>query len=150
VDRYSRRQRSEIMSAVRKTDTAPEMRVRRLLHRLGFRFRLHRRDLPGKPDVVLPKHRTAVFVHGCFWHCHDCPKGTLKPATNRRFWAKKLADNLARDTRNRMALEARGWRVLVIWECETRNTEVTQRKLLEHLLQPGTTGRSKASRGRGG
>lgn len=111
---------SERMRRVRQRDTAPELKVRRALHRLGLRFRLHRRDLPGSPDIVLPKLRTAIFVHGCFWHRHqNCPR-TTTPKTRTRFWSDKFEDNMNRDKRNTVALERSGWRVAIIWECETR------------------------------
>jgi DNA mismatch endonuclease, patch repair protein len=149
VDRVTREKRSALMAGIRKEDTWPELVVRRLLHRLGFRFRLHRRDLPGRPDLVLPRHRTAVFVHGCFWHCHTCPKGTTKPVNNRAFWHKKLADNEARDARNRQLLEAAGWHVVVVWECETASADLLTRKLCQTLKPPATRS-SRRSRGRAG
>jgi DNA mismatch endonuclease, patch repair protein len=115
--------RSRMMSAVRSRNTAPEMRVRRFLHACGFRYRLHVRALPGCPDIVLPKFRTAIFVHGCFWHQHSgCAKARL-PTSNSAFWADKLARNVARDRAAIYSLEQDGWRVLVVWECETRQQE---------------------------
>ena len=112
--------RSRMMSGIRGKDTKPEMAVRRTLFAAGFRFRLHRRDLPGAPDVVLPGRRVAVFVHGCFWHRHEgCPYAKL-PATRPEFWKAKLEGNAGRDRRNAEALRAAGWRVLVVWECATR------------------------------
>lgn len=113
--------RSEMMARVRSKDTKPEKLVRSLLHALGYRFRLHRRDLPGSPDIVLPARKVAIFVHGCFWHGHSCKRAGRLPKTNADFWAKKLADNLARDARNRSALENLGWKVLVVWECELKD-----------------------------
>jgi DNA mismatch endonuclease (patch repair protein) len=109
------------------------MMVRSLAHRMGYRFRLHRRELPGKPDLVFPARRKVILVHGCFWHVHDCPHGRVKPATNAAFWANKRDGNATRDRRNLAALEAAGWSVLVIWECETRNAEPLGRKLREFL-----------------
>ncbi|MFN7009308.1 MAG: very short patch repair endonuclease [Allorhizobium sp.] len=106
------------MQAVRSGDTKPEIAVRKLLHRLGYRFRLRRSDLPGKPDIVLPRHRLAVFVHGCFWHRHDCKRATM-PKTRTEFWEAKLSANAARDARVMKALHELGWRTVVIWECET-------------------------------
>jgi len=126
-------QRHRNMSAIRGADTKPELIVRSLAHRLGYRFRLHRRDLPGKPDLVFPARRKVILVHGCFWHVHDCPYGRVKPATNPGFWAKKRGENAARDQRNIAALEAAGWRVLVIWECEARSPEPLSRRLSEFL-----------------
>ena len=106
------------MSAVRQEGTAPELAVRSELHRLGYRFTLRRKDLPGRPDVVLPRHRIAVFVNGCFWHWHSsCSKGTI-PKTNKAFWKEKLTKNRARDQKNETKLMTAGYRVLVLWECE--------------------------------
>ena len=111
------------LAAVRSRDTAPELIVRRLLHGLGFRFRLHRRDLPGRPDIVLPKHHLVIQVHGCFWHRHcGCPYSQV-PITNTEFWQTKFRRNVERDARVRAELEALGWRVLVVSECETRDVE---------------------------
>jgi DNA mismatch endonuclease (patch repair protein) len=115
--------RSRIMSSVGRRDTRPEVLVRQLLHSLGYRFRLHRRDLPGTPDVVLPRHQLAVFVHGCFWHRHAGCRRTTTPADNRDYWLAKFGRNVARDRRNRADLRRAGWRVLVVWECEVRNPE---------------------------
>ena len=113
--------RSEIMSRIRGRDTAPEIVVRKIIHALGFRFRLQRRDLPGTPDVVLPRHRTAIFVHGCFWHRHPgCSRATT-PKTNGDFWHAKFDRNVERDRAAVQALQAVGWRVEVVWECETRD-----------------------------
>ncbi len=123
AEKLSPDRRSENMRRVRGKDTKPEMVVRRLLHRLGYRFRVHRRDLPGRPDIVLPKYKTVVFVHGCFWHGHTCRKGVLRPVNNAEFWAKKIDDNVRRDLRSCTALQDAGWRVLVIWECRLKEPE---------------------------
>lgn len=124
VDRLTPERRYWLMSRVGPKNTAPEMRVRRAAHAVGLRFRLHRKDLPGTPDLVFPKHRVALFVHGCFWHRHPgCRKASV-PGTRREYWAEKFETNVARDARNRAALEAAGWHVAVIWECETRDAEV--------------------------
>lgn len=120
MDRVPPAVRSRMMSRVRRRDTAPELRVRRALHAAGFRFRLHRRDLPGRPDIVLPAFRTAVFVHGCFWHGHDCPRGR-RPASNSAFWAAKLDKNLERDRDSVAALNRSGWAVKIVWECQVDN-----------------------------
>jgi DNA mismatch endonuclease (patch repair protein) len=109
------------MSRIRSRDTAPEKAVRSLLHRLGFRFRLHPQRLPGKPDIVLTRHRTAVFVHGCFWHRHPGCRCATTPGTRTAWWLAKFARNVARDTAVRSALRAAGWRVVVVWECELRD-----------------------------
>jgi DNA mismatch endonuclease (patch repair protein) len=109
------------MSRIKGQHTAPELAVRKMLHAAGYRFRLHRKDLPGKPDIVLPKYKTVLFVHGCFWHSHGC-KHSGTPKTNTGFWATKLADNALRDIKKQTLLIQLGWSVLVIWECEVRNT----------------------------
>lgn len=116
TDRVPPEARSRMMAAVRGKNTKPELVVRRALHAAGFRFRLHRRDLPGRPDIVLPRHRVAVFVHGCFWHGHDCPRGR-RPTSNVEFWGPKLDRNLERDSEATAALERSGWRHVAIWEC---------------------------------
>ena len=104
------------MSSVKSKNTGPELRVRSVLHRHGLRFRLHRKDLPGSPDIVLPKYKTVIFVHGCFWHGHDCSKGR-RPSSNQNFWNKKLNNNIQRDKVNYTSLQELGWDVKVIWEC---------------------------------
>jgi DNA mismatch endonuclease (patch repair protein) len=126
TDVHTREQRSRNMAAIRSRNTKPEVRVRRVLHGMGFRFRLHRKDLPGRPDIVLPKFRTAIFVHGCFWHCHRCKYGSVVPATRAEFWAAKRGGNVARDRRNRAELGRLGWRVVVVWECEVRTEAAAQ------------------------
>lgn len=110
------------MKAVKSKDTKPEMTVRRLLHSLGYRYRLHRKDLPGKPDIVFPSRRKAIFVHGCFWHAHGCKKGRL-PRSRLEYWRPKLAQNAERDARKIAELEALGWSVLVVWQCETSDLD---------------------------
>jgi DNA mismatch endonuclease (patch repair protein) len=133
TDVLTNEQRSRNMAAIRGKNTKPEMRVRSLLHSLGYRFRLHRKDLPGKPDIVLPKYQTAVFVHGCFWHSHDCRYGRVMPATRPEFWAEKRRRNVERDERMQRELEAAGWRVLTVWECETRMMEALETRLKADL-----------------
>jgi DNA mismatch endonuclease (patch repair protein) len=120
MDVHSPATRSKNMAAIRSKDTRPEMVVRRALHAAGFRYRLHRKDLPGKPDIVLPRYKTVVFVNGCFWHGHTCSDGHL-PKSNTAYWAPKIARNAERDRIHRVALEAAGWAVIVIPECEARN-----------------------------
>lgn len=115
--------RSALMSRIRSSGTSPELAVRKMLHARGLRFRLHRKDLPGRPDIVLPKYRTAIFVHGCFWHQHPECRLASKPKTRTDYWEPKLAGNVERDARNVRALELLGWRVETIWECETRQPE---------------------------
>jgi DNA mismatch endonuclease, patch repair protein len=123
TDKLSPTRRSANMAAIRSKDTSPELAVRRLVHALGYRYRLHRRDLPGKPDLVFGPRRKVIFVHGCFWHrhpksnCHDA----RSPKSNTDYWGPKLQRNAARDARNIAALRAAGWRVLVIWDCETKD-----------------------------
>jgi DNA mismatch endonuclease (patch repair protein) len=122
-DMFDKQKRSEIMSKVHGANTTPEIRVRKLLHSMGYRFRLQERDLPGNPDIVLPKYKTAVFVHGCFWHgCPNCRHARVRPVANAEYWEKKLNRTLERDKNNVSELEKMGWRVVVVWECETRKT----------------------------
>jgi DNA mismatch endonuclease (patch repair protein) len=121
------------MAAIRGKDTKPEMRVRSVLHALGYRFRLHRKDLPGKPDIVLPKHHLAIFVHGCFWHSHNCRYGKVVPATNADFWSSKRTATVRRDAVKTEALKALGWRLLTVWECETTDTDVLAKILRDCL-----------------
>jgi DNA mismatch endonuclease (patch repair protein) len=115
-DRVTADVRSKMMSAVRAKNTGPERAVRTALFAAGYRYRLHRKDLPGSPDIILPRYRLAVFVHGCFWHGHDCTRGR-RPTSNIEFWNAKLDRNLVRDGASRAALEAAGWSVLIVWEC---------------------------------
>lgn len=123
-------ERSAMMRAVRGKDTKPELAVRQTLHRLGFRFRLHRKDLPGRPDIVLPRHRLAIFVHGCFWHRHAGCKRASSPKTRSEFWNAKFEANVARDDRVQCALQDAGWKVLIVWECAARDVEALERMLL--------------------
>ena len=133
MDTVSKARRSEIMSRIRSKDTVPEMKVRSLVHRLGCRFRLHRRDLPGTPDLVFPSRKMVVFVHGCFFHRHkDCKNATM-PKTRREWWQAKLEGNAARDRRNRAALRRIGWKVVTVWECETEKPERLTRRLARLL-----------------
>ncbi|NLX60449.1 MAG: DNA mismatch endonuclease Vsr [Phycisphaerae bacterium] len=113
--------RSRNMAAIRSRNTRPELLVRSVVHRLGYRFRLHHRDLPGTPDLVLPRYRAAIFVHGCFWHAHSCRSGSRCPRTNTAYWTAKRHRNRARDRRACLALRKDGWRVLTVWECETKD-----------------------------
>ena len=120
TDVFTPEKRSAVMRAVRSKDTSPELLVRSLLHRLGYRFRLHRAELPGRPDLVFVRQRKVVFIHGCFWHRHDCPGGRSMPATRREFWRNKFDGNRRRDRRVRTALRKLGWSALVVWECQLR------------------------------
>lgn len=116
--------KSAQMARVKSKNTAPEIAVRQALHARGLRFRLHRRDLPGRPDITLPRYRTVIFVHGCYWHgCTMCDRGTRRPKSNTAFWAAKLVENQRRDQTVAEQLHALGWRVLIVWECETRKPE---------------------------
>ena len=134
TDRLSHEARSRNMSRIRSVDTEPERVVRRMLFGLGYRFRLHRRDLPGTPDIVFVSKRKAIFVHGCFWHGHArCARAT-PPSSNVRFWAEKIAKNKSRDQAAVSALKHIGWRVCVIWQCELRRSGVVQGKLRRFLL----------------
>jgi len=133
TDSLNKARRSWNMSRIKGKDTAPEKIVRSILHRLGYRFRLHKNKLPGRPDVVLPKHQTIVFVHGCFWHRHKNCKDATMPKTRREWWQAKLEGNAARDRRNQSALRHAGWRVLTVWECETLKPEKLKRRLERRL-----------------
>lgn len=121
TDVFDPAKRSAVMRAVKSKDTTPELAVRRAAHALGLRFRLHRADLPGKPDLVFPARRIALFVHGCFWHGHDCSRGARVPQANRAYWQAKIARNMARDAAASAALKKLGWTPRTIWECETRD-----------------------------
>ena len=123
MDVFDIEKRSAVMRAVKSKDTTPEMKVRRLLHRAGYRFRLHHKDLPGKPDLVFPGKRAAILIHGCFWHQHPSCRHADRPSSNNPYWDKKLNRNVERDKANVSALEEKGWRVLVLWECEIRNSD---------------------------
>lgn len=135
MDRIPQERRSWNMSRIRAVNTGPERVVRSLLHSLGYRFRLQRRDLPGRPDVVLPKHRIVVFVHGCFWHRHARCPFAYTPKTRRRFWLEKFQENVRRDRRVRRQLGRLGWRVIIVWECETRAREVLADRLGKALRE---------------
>lgn len=149
-DIYPRAKRSEVMGRVKARDTTPEVKVRRLLHRLGYRFRLHSGDLPGSPDIVLPRYRAVILVHGCFWHGHECPKGR-RPASNTVFWDAKLTRNVERDAENSAALEELGWRPIIVWECELRRMADLEERLKTELPKlPPISPASKASAEPGG
>jgi DNA mismatch endonuclease (patch repair protein) len=124
TDPFTPQQRSAVMRAVPGKNSSAELKVRKALTQLGARYRLHRRDLPGSPDIVLPGRRLAIFVHGCFWHGHACRRGARPPKANAAYWTGKIARNMARDVVAQAALKAAGWRVEVVWECELRDAEV--------------------------
>lgn len=136
ADTRSPEQRRRIMRSVGTKDTGPEMVVRRLLHRLGYRYRLHQRDLPGTPDIVFPGRQRAIFVHGCYWHGHGCSKGRL-PKSNEEYWGTKIARNRKRDAAKEAALRELGWGVLAVWQCEIKD-EVTLAEKLRNFLGPST------------
>ena len=147
MDRLTPERRSWLMSRVRGRNTSTELRVRRVAHAMGFRYRLHRRDLPGTPDLVFPRRRVAMFVHGCFWHRHEGCRGATTPSSHVSFWRDKFARNVARDRQVTEDLRNLGWKVAVVWECETKNDDVLA-CLLECLLGGALDARGAAA-GRG-
>ena len=126
-------QRSRNMSAIKSKNTKPEIAVRKLLHSMGYRFRLHRKDLPGSPDIVLPKYKTVIFVHGCFWHRHENCKYASTPKTRKEFWESKFKANLKRDKEIQEKIKNIGWQSVVIWECETKNIDDLREKLIDFI-----------------
>lgn len=134
MDRHTPEQRHRNMAAVKGKNTKPEIAVRKLLHKLGYRFRLHRKDLPGNPDIVLPKHKTVIFIHGCFWHRHTGCKYASTPSSNTVFWEKKFEENVARDRKNIEKLETLGWKVITIWGCEVNEEERVLSALAELFI----------------
>ena len=124
-------QRSRNMSAIKSKNTKPEIKVRKVLHSMGYRFRLHSKDLPGSPDIVLPKYKTVIFVHGCFWHRHENCKYASTPKTRKEFWNKKFKENLKRDLEIQDKIKNLDWRSVVIWECETKNIENLRDKIID-------------------
>jgi DNA mismatch endonuclease, patch repair protein len=133
VDNVTRETRSVLMSRIRGRDTRPELLVRSMVHALGYRFRLHRRDLPGTPDLVFPRLRRVVLVHGCFWHRHEGCRFAYSPKSNLAFWEAKFAGNVRRDRLALEQLQALGWQTLVVWECETRDRQDLERRLASYL-----------------
>jgi len=141
-DVFNAEKRSLIMSHIGAKDTKPELRVRKLLHALGYRFRLHRRDLPGTPDIVLPRWKAVIFVHGCFWHVHEgCKRATI-PESNRDYWEAKLEGNKLRDAENIKKLLSMGYRCMIVWECETKDAEQLAEKLKTFLPRQTACSRS--------
>jgi DNA mismatch endonuclease (patch repair protein) len=145
TDVFTAAKRSAVMARVKARDTGPEMVVRRLLWRLGARYRLDRKDLPGRPDIVMPGRKLAIFVHGCFWHGHDCTRGARVPKANRDYWTAKIARNRARDIETGAKLEAMGWRVEVVWECDLKAAAALEDRL-RTLLSPPARPRAKTPR----
>jgi DNA mismatch endonuclease, patch repair protein len=133
MDVHTAEQRSRNMAAIKSKNTKPEMVVRRLLHRLGYRYGLHGKTLPGRPDLVFASRRKVIFVHGCYWHIHDCPLGRPVPKTRTEFWQAKRQGNVDRDRANVEALASQGWEVLVVWECETKDPSSLAPCLLSFL-----------------
>ncbi|MGA8573028.1 MAG: very short patch repair endonuclease [Desulfobaccales bacterium] len=125
--------RSRIMRAVKGRDTSLEMIIRRLIYSMGYRYRLHRRELHGKPDLVFSSRHKVIFIHGCFWHGHDCKRGARIPKTNRDYWENKIARNQARDAKNKATLQGLGWEVLIIWECQIKDEVALKQRLSEFL-----------------
>lgn len=123
TDIFDPEKRSSIMRAVKSKNTKPELALRKALHALGYRYRLNVKALPGKPDLVFPRYKTVIFMHGCFWHGHQCKRGDRTPKTNRAYWSEKIARNKARDKKNAAALTALGWRVITVWECELKTLD---------------------------
>ena len=123
------------MSAIKSKNTKPEIAVRKLLHSMGYRFRLHRKDLPGSPDIVLPKYKTVIFVHGCFWHRHENCKYASTPKTRKEFWNKKFNDNILRDKKNLEILSSLGWKIIIIWECEIRNKKINFEQIIKNVIK---------------
>ena len=138
---------TERMRRIRKTDTKPEMIVRRLLHAMGYRYRLHDKRLPGHPDIVLPRHRKVIFVHGCFWHRHNCPDGRKLPTSKPEYWGSKLERNRVRDARHIAELRELGWDVMVVWECEVKNAARLM-DIIKGGLETGTSSREPIQNGR--
>jgi len=134
-DIYTNNKRSEIMSKISGKETKPEILVRKYLFSQGFRYRKNVKELPGKPDIVLPKYRTVIFIHGCFWHYHDSCKYSKLPNTNREFWQKKIGDNKERDKRNIDALNEIGWKTIIVWQCEINNKKMRENRLIELISE---------------
>jgi DNA mismatch endonuclease (patch repair protein) len=149
MDTLTAAERSARMAKIKSKDTQPELRVRQIVHRLGYRFRLHRKDLPGRPDLVFPSRRKVIFVHGCFWHGHQGCKVANRPKSRRGFWDAKFQSNRIRDAKNQRLLKQDGWRVLTVWECQTKGSEELNARLLRFLGPArANIGKLSASHGR--
>ena len=135
MDVFTPAERSRIMSRIRSTNTRPELLVRRLIYAMDFRYRLHRADLPGRPDLVFPSRKKVIFVNGCFWHRHQCQRGRRTPKTNADYWIEKRTRNAGRDQANRRRLRHQGWDVLTVWECQLKDVEQLRDRLLSFLNQ---------------
>jgi DNA mismatch endonuclease (patch repair protein) len=134
-DHLSPEDRSRNMAKVKQSNTAPEVLLRKMLHKAGFRFRKNVKNLPGKPDIVLPKYKTVIFVHGCFWHRHNCRRGQSIPSTRKEFWVEKFKKNVQRDRINQELLSKEGWNVIVVWQCELANRERRERRFFELIKE---------------
>ena len=128
-------QRSRNMSAIKSKNTKPEIRVRKILHSMGYRFRLHSKDLPGSPDIVLPKYKTVIFVHGCFWHRHENCKYASTPKTRQEFWEAKFRENINRDKLNQENLSLKGWKIIIVWECEIKDKDFGLNRLFKNEIK---------------
>ena len=126
-------QRSETMRAIKSKNTKPEMALRSLVHGMGYRYRLHVQELPGKPDLVFPSRRKVIFLHGCFWHGHECSRGRRLPSSNQAYWYKKISGNVSRDKRQLHQLADLGWKALIVWECELKDTQFLSSRIKEFL-----------------
>ena len=135
MDKLTPEHRSWNMSRIRSKDTKPELQIRSALHRLGYRFRLHVKNVPGKPDIVLPKYHSVIFVHGCFWHRHPGCKYAYTPKSRRAFWQKKFDDNVTRDRANQKALKKDGWKIIIVWECQIQALDKTIRQVVRRLIE---------------
>ena len=129
------KQRSRNMSAIKSKNTKPEIKVRKVLHSMGYRFRLHSKNLPGSPDIVLPKYKTVIFVHGCFWHRHQNCKYASTPKTRQEFWNKKFNENINRDKINQENLSSKGWKIIIIWECEIKNKKINLEQIFKKVIK---------------
>jgi DNA mismatch endonuclease (patch repair protein) len=147
VDVLSKEQRKKCMQAIKGRHSKPELAIRQLVFAMGFRFRLHRKDLPGCPDLVFTKRRSVIFVHGCFWHMHDCPAGRSTPVNNSAFWKAKRERNVARDLEIQGRLGSQGWRALVVWTCELKRPEEVEMRIREFLLSSARTAAKAAKAG---
>ncbi len=128
-------QRSKNMAAIKSKNTKPEIKVRKVLHSMGYRFRLHRKDLPGSPDIVLPKYKTVIFVHGCFWHRHENCKYASTPKTRQEFWEAKFRENINRDKLNQENLSSKGWKIIIVWECEIKDKDFDLNRLFKNEIK---------------
>ncbi len=133
MDNLTKKQRSYCMSKIKSKNTNPEILVRSFIHRMGYRFRLHCKELPGKPDIVLPRYKKIIFVHGCFWHRHNCRYGRVIPKTNKKYWDNKRKGNVERFKKNASQLKKLGWNIFIVWECQTRDIEKLKNKISDFL-----------------